>query len=109
MFKGSKQPVSCNLKHRKIIKIIDNANGILAKQDQSVTTIRIVKQFVEFYKVQDFGVVKIITDQSNTLTTDETIAIFQKVIHGLKELQNLILLLLVELQEILYYLILHLL
>ncbi|CAG8589182.1 20216_t:CDS:2, partial [Dentiscutata erythropus] len=86
--KESKQPVSFNPKHRKITKIIDNANGILAKQDQSVTTIRIVNQFVEFYKVKDFGVVKIITEQPNTLTTDETIAIFPKVIQGFKELAN---------------------
>ncbi|CAG8515883.1 13321_t:CDS:2 [Dentiscutata heterogama] len=86
--KGSKQSVSSNHKHRKVTKIFDNVDGILAKQDQSVTTIRIVDQFVEFYKVQDFGVVKIITEQPNTSTTDETIAMFPKVIQGFKELVN---------------------
>ncbi|CAG8718502.1 17394_t:CDS:2, partial [Dentiscutata heterogama] len=84
--KESKQSVPSNVVQREITKMLGSDNGILVKQDQSVTTIRIIDEFVEFYRVKDFGVVKIISEQPNSLNLDETIAMFPNIIQGFKEL-----------------------
>ncbi|KAF0523923.1 peptidase s41 family protein [Gigaspora margarita] len=79
--KGSKQPASSSFRLRKIAKTFNAVNGILAKRDQNVTIIRTVNKFVNFYKVQDFGVVQIFTE---VLSVD----MLANVTQGFKDLAN---------------------
>ncbi|CAG8733444.1 17855_t:CDS:2 [Gigaspora margarita] len=82
--KGSKQSTSSNFELRKIAKTFNVVNGILAERDQSVTIIRTVDEFVGFYKVQDFGVVKIVTELPAGLSD----AMLANVTQGFKDLAN---------------------
>ncbi|CAG8791568.1 22843_t:CDS:2, partial [Gigaspora margarita] len=82
--KGSKQSASSSFGLRKIAKTFNAVNGILAKRDQNVTIIRTVNKFVNFYKVQDFGVVKIVTE----LPAGLSYAMLANVTQGFKDLAN---------------------
>ncbi|KAF0523919.1 peptidase s41 family protein [Gigaspora margarita] len=84
--KGSKQPASSSFGLRKIAKTFNVVNGILAERDQSVTIIRTVDEFVSFYKVQDFGVVKIVTEFPAAISD----ALLANVTQGLKDLNALL-------------------
>ncbi|CAG8809377.1 12281_t:CDS:2, partial [Gigaspora margarita] len=84
--KGSKQPASSSFGLRKIAKTFNVVNGILAERDQSVTIIRTVDEFVGFYKVQDFGVVKIVTEFPAAISD----ALLANVTQGLKDLNALL-------------------
>ncbi|CAG8800524.1 14053_t:CDS:2, partial [Gigaspora rosea] len=76
----TKESLSSSFWRQEIAKIIDDINGILAEQDKSVTTIRIIDEFVDFFKVQDFGVVKIVTELPVALSD----ALLANVIQGFK-------------------------
>ncbi|RIB14790.1 hypothetical protein C2G38_2194044 [Gigaspora rosea] len=78
------QPVSSNSNFREITNIFNNANGLLIERDQSVTTIGIVENSVGFFKVEDFGVVKILTEAPAVLND----ATFENLIQGFKGLAN---------------------
>ncbi|CAG8838767.1 14053_t:CDS:1, partial [Racocetra persica] len=94
------QPISSNLKVQEITKTFNGANRmlkiqeitktficanrILDKQDQSEAVIRIVDKFIGFFKQQDLGIVKIITEKPTELSD----ALFVSVIQGFTELAN---------------------
>ncbi|CAG8581812.1 2544_t:CDS:2 [Dentiscutata erythropus] len=80
---GSKPSISLSSKLREITNEFDKTDGILAS-DLSVTKIRTVDKFVGFFKVQDFGVVKIFTEAPLTIS----VAIITDVIHGFNDLAN---------------------
>ncbi|CAG8810002.1 16099_t:CDS:2 [Gigaspora margarita] len=82
--KKNKQLTSFNFKLREFTKIFNDVNGLLTEQDQSVITIGIVDNFVGFYKVENFGVIKIITEHPAVLNA----ATLENVIQGFKRLVN---------------------
>ncbi|CAG8628254.1 12966_t:CDS:2 [Gigaspora margarita] len=63
----------------------DSINEIL-KQDQSIGIIKIIDDFISFYKVQDFGIVKFYTEQP--VDRNGTTKLLPDVIQGFKELAN---------------------
>ncbi|CAG8739650.1 4013_t:CDS:2 [Dentiscutata erythropus] len=67
--KGNKQPVSSNLKHRKITKIIDNANGILANQDQDEAIAMFPKVIQGFKELVNAGIKRLATTEQFKLAT----------------------------------------
>ncbi|KAF0526847.1 peptidase s41 family protein [Gigaspora margarita] len=82
--KGNRQLISSNSKFQEITNIINSANNLLIEQDLSITIIAVVDNFVGFYKMDDFGVVKILTEEPTVLSN----AILDSVIAGFKRLAN---------------------
>ncbi|RIB16416.1 hypothetical protein C2G38_2189991 [Gigaspora rosea] len=82
--KGNRQFISSNFKFQEITNIFNSANSLLAEQDQSVTRIAIVDDFIGFFKLEDFGVIKILTEYPAVLSDDT----LDKVILGFKRLAN---------------------
>ncbi|CAG8684831.1 3320_t:CDS:2, partial [Cetraspora pellucida] len=77
----TKIPMSSKLELQEITKTFNGANRILAEQDLSVTIVRIVDNFVGFFKQQDIGIIKIITEDPHTLNITE-------LVQGFNELAN---------------------
>ncbi|CAG8739668.1 13360_t:CDS:2 [Gigaspora margarita] len=82
--KGNRQLISTNYKFQEITNIFNSANNLLIEQDQSITRIAVVDNFVGFYQMDDFGVVKILTEHPTVLSN----AILDSVIAGFKRLAN---------------------
>ncbi|CAG8641879.1 14283_t:CDS:2, partial [Dentiscutata heterogama] len=64
----------------------DDFNKILEQQDKSITTIKIIDNFVSFFKIQDFGIVKFFTE--NPAEKNESINMLPDIIQGFKKLEN---------------------
>ncbi|CAG8705674.1 10002_t:CDS:2, partial [Cetraspora pellucida] len=82
------QPVSAKLNFQEITKLFNGANKILPEQDQSVTIIRVVDKFISFFKQQDFGVVKIMSESPTPIPNSISDNVFVNVIQGFNELAN---------------------
>ncbi|CAG8599749.1 2401_t:CDS:2, partial [Cetraspora pellucida] len=84
--KGNELPIPFRSMLREVAKEFNDFNRILNPQDQSVIIIKNIDNFVSFFKINDFGVVKIFTE--DPAKEFETIAILPDVIQGFKELAN---------------------
>ncbi|CAG8596970.1 12814_t:CDS:2, partial [Racocetra fulgida] len=83
--KENKQPILSSLMFREIAKTFDETNSRkLTEQEQSVTIIRVIDEFIGFYKQEDFGIVKIFTENPTVLNT----AVLINVLQGFNELAN---------------------
>ncbi|CAG8513303.1 17185_t:CDS:2 [Dentiscutata heterogama] len=69
----------------------NNIHRIMTKQAEGLTIIKIIDDFMEFYKIKDFGVVRILTvhypkmyDENDKFNS----AFFANIIQGFKDLRN---------------------
>ncbi|CAG8711385.1 16673_t:CDS:2, partial [Racocetra fulgida] len=83
--KENKQPILSSLMFREIAKTFDETNSRkLTEQDQSVTIIRVIDEFIGFFKQEDFGIVKIFTEHPTVFNTTVVVNVLQ----GFNELVN---------------------